>query len=76
VQPETSEATPSVQATSRALERLRLSEELRDDGLVAHTYDRRDEDLETVYAFTEAYGQLPPPGYWRRLWWWLSGAGG
>jgi hypothetical protein len=71
VQPEIE--PPSVQATAEALERLRLSEELRDDGLVEHDYPRRDEDLETVYAFADTYGELPPAGYWRRLWWFLKG---
>ena len=74
MQPSEATKPPTVQATAKALERLRLSEKLRDDGLAEHTYDRRDEDLETVYAFAEAYGELPPPGYFRRLWWWIRGA--
>ena len=67
---------PSVQATAEALGRLRLSQDLREDVLPEHTYPLRGEDLETVEAFYGAYGQLPPAGYFSRLWWWLRGAGG
>jgi hypothetical protein len=69
VQPEIE--SPSVRQTVAALERLMISETLRDEGLVEHTYPLRDQDLETVYAFAEAYGELPPIGYWRSLWWHL-----
>jgi hypothetical protein len=29
-----------------------------------------------VAQFINEYGELPPRNYLRRLWWWLSGAGG
>jgi hypothetical protein len=36
-----------------------------------HDYPRRDEDLETVYAFVGAFGELPPQSFLKRLWWFL-----
>jgi hypothetical protein len=70
------ESAPSVQATAEALRRLRLSEGIQEDVGFDHTYPLRDADLETVETFYEVYGELPPAGYLRRLWWWISGAGG
>jgi hypothetical protein len=70
VQPETEIEAPSVRETVAAMERLRLSEEIRQD-VPGHTYPLRDEDLETVERFYDAFGELPPAGYLRSLWWHL-----
>jgi hypothetical protein len=62
---------PSVQATAEALERLRMSEAIRGAVLPEHTYPLRAEDEETVELFYEAFGELPPANYLKRLWWFL-----
>jgi len=67
VQPD---SPPSVRETVAALERLVLSDEIRQD-VPGHSYPLRDEDLETVESFHAAFGELPPRGYLRSLWWHL-----
>ncbi len=32
--------------------------------------------LETLERFFEEFGELPPAGYFRRLWWWPRGGEG
>ena len=61
--------------TVRAIQRLKVSERLRDDGLAAHTYPLREADEWTVERFYGAFGQLPPAGMLRTLWWWLTWRG-
>ena len=67
---------PSVQRVAEAMERLALSAAVRDEAAFEHTYPLRDEDLETVEAFYEAFGELPPKGYLARVLWWVRGGGG
>ena len=69
------ESPPTVQATAEALERLRVSEDLRSD-IPDHDYPRRGEDVEIVERFYGAYGELPPKGYLARVLWWVRGGGG
>jgi hypothetical protein len=63
--------TPSVRETVAALERLALSDEIRQIGVHDHTYPLRAADEQTVETFAALYGELPPRGYWRSLLWHL-----
>jgi hypothetical protein len=62
---------PSVTAVAAAQERLLLSEEVRDETGMEHTYPLRAQDEAAVEDFYAEFGELPPRNYFRRLWWFL-----
>jgi len=77
MQPEQSETmAPSVSQVTEAMERLELSNTVREEAAYEHTYQQRAQDEAVVAQFINEYGALPPRNYIRRLWWWLSGARG
>jgi hypothetical protein len=65
---------PSLREYDAAEERIRESIELRAYGL-DHDYPDRGQDLGLMRAFHAEHG-YPPPGFFRRLLWYVRGGGG
>jgi hypothetical protein len=65
------ESPPSLREYNRAEERIKQSLALRGEGF-AHSYPRRDGDLEIMRSFHSAHG-IPPAGTFGRLLWRLRG---